>query len=146
VLLIHPRLMSSFTDVLRMDFLDDELEAKPFKIVLPFTYYIDKLGGNLKVEIPPGFRTDFASVPKLFRIVVPPIGRYGKAAVVHDYLCEYNIAWQLDEQGNWVYYAVSRKEADKIFRNAMEVLGVGKIKRNTMFWGVRLYSIFTFKR
>src|SRR3989304_24949 len=106
--------MSSFTDVLRMDFLDDELEAKPFKIVLPFTYYIDKLGGDLKVEIPPGFRTDFASVPGLFHSIVSPLGLYGKAAVVHDYLCEYKTAWKRVGE-SWQLYTVSRKEADEIF-------------------------------
>ena len=137
---------SSFREPLIMEFLSEELELKPFKIYFPFTYYIDKLGGGLKVDIPPGFRTDFASVPKLFRFVVPPIGRHGKAAVVHDYLCEYKHAWQVDDQGNWAYYAISRKEADRIFREAMNVLGVGKVKRNVMFWGVRLYSIFTFKK
>lgn len=65
---------------------------------------------------------------------------------IHDYLCENKHAWQVDEHGNWVYYVVSRKEADEIFREAMSILGVGKIKRNVMFWGVRLYSIFSFKK
>ena len=138
--------MSSFTTSLILRFLDTKEGIKRFEVYEPFIYYIDRLGGNLKVEIPEGFCTDFASVPRIFWSVVPPIGLYGKAAVVHDYLCEKNHAWQVDEQGNWSYYTVSRKEADKIFLDAMKVLGVGKVKRNTMFWGVRFYSIFTFKK
>ena len=136
---------SSFREPLILKFLDTN-EEKRFEVVSNFTYYIDKLGGNLEVSIPIGFRTDFASVPRFFWRVIPPIGLYGKAAVVHDYLCENKHAWQVSEQGSWSYYAVSRKEADKIFRDAMAVLGVGKVKRNIMFWGVRLYSIFSFKR
>ena len=136
---------SSFREPLILKFLDTN-EDKRFEVVSPFTYYIDKLGGNLKVSIPPGFRTDFASVPRFFWRVIPPVGLYGKAAVVHDYLCENKYAWQVDGQGNWAYYAVTRKEADKIFREAMNVLGVGKAKRNVMFWGVRLYSIISFKK
>ena len=136
---------SSFREPLILKFLDTN-EIKRFEVASPFTYYIDKLGGNLKVSIPIGFRTDFASVPRFFWRVIPPIGLYGKAAVVHDYLCENKHAWQIDNQGNSVCYMVSRKEADKIFRDAMQVLGVGKIKRNIMFLGVRLYSIFTFKK
>ena len=138
-------MVSSFREPLILKFLDTN-ESKRFEVASPFTYYIDKLGGNLKVSIPIGFRTDFASVPRLFWRVIPPIGLYGKAAVVHDYLCENKHAWQIDNQGNSACYMVSRKEADKIFRDAMQVLGVGKIKRNIMFLGVRLYSIFTFKK
>lgn len=137
--------MSTFTDPLILKFLDTN-EAKRFEVVSPFTYYIDRLEGDLKVEVPIYFRTDFASVPRVFWRVIPPVGLYGKAAVVHDYLCEKGTAWQKDVSGNWSFYAVSRKEADHIFRDAMKVLEVGKVKRNVMFWGVRLYSIFTFKK
>ena len=137
---------SSFKDPLIIEFLDVELKLKPFKVYYSFTYYIDKLGGDLKVDITTGFRTDFASIPRPFWSVVSPVGRHGKAAVVHDYLCEYKMAWRLLETGDWVMYPVSRKEADEIFLEAMKVLGVGSVKRNTMFWGVRLYSIFTFKK
>ena len=136
---------SSFREPLILKFLDTN-EDKRFEVVSPFTYYIDKLGGDLKVSIPVGFCTDFASVPRLFWMVIPPVGLYGKAAVVHDFLCENKHAWQVDSQGNWAYYIVSRKEADRIFREAMNVLGVGKVKRNIMFWGVRLYNIFTLKK
>lgn len=49
--------------------------------------------GDLKVSVdgkvitvPSKFKTDFASVPRLFRWLIPPMGRYSWAAVVHDYL------------------------------------------------------------
>ena len=42
--------------------------------------------GPWVVEIPNGFITDFASVPRLFWNIFPPIGNYRNAAIVHDYL------------------------------------------------------------
>lgn len=38
------------------------------------------------IRVPAGFVTDFASIPRAFWVVLPPTGKYGKAAVVHDYL------------------------------------------------------------
>jgi len=137
--------MSDFTEPLILRFLDTEKDLRRFEIFSPFTYYIDRLGGDIKVEIPRGFRTDFASVPRLFWQIIPPVGLYGKAAVVHDYLCSQRWIYKKNGLG-WELYGVTRREADQIFREAMKVLGVGKIKRNIMYLGVRLYSIFTFKK
>lgn len=58
------------------------------------------------VNVPEGFVTDLASVPRPFWAIMRPEGRYAYAAVVHDYLY-----WMQDR---------SREEADKIFRFAME--------------------------
>lgn len=137
--------MSTFTEPIIIKFLITD-EPKCFEIVSPFTYYLDKLDGDIRIDIPMGFLTDFASVPRPFRNIVSPFGLHGKAAIVHDYLCEYKQAWHQIEPNIWIPYPVSRKEADEIFRKAMEILEVGKARRNVMFWGVRLYSIFTFKK
>lgn len=58
------------------------------------------------VNVPEGFVTDLASVPRPFWAIMRPEGRYAYAAVVHDYLY-----WMQDR---------SKEEADKIFRLAME--------------------------
>lgn len=58
------------------------------------------------VEVPEGFVTDLASIPRLFWQVLRPEGRYAYAAVVHDYLY-----WKQTRP---------RAEADQIFRIAME--------------------------
>jgi hypothetical protein len=62
------------------------------------------------LKVPRGFVTDFASVPRLFWSFFPPIGRYGYAALFHDY-----VYW-LQE--------ISRAEADAVFRDTMKELGV----------------------
>ncbi len=117
--------MSSFTKPLILKFLD---EAPFFELHEEFEFFIDHTE-EVKVTftIPKGFRTDFASIPKAFRMIVSPIGLHGKAAVLHDYLCEYGY--------------MTRKEADEIFLEAMKILGVGWVRRTIMYKAVRAYSI-----
>lgn len=98
-------------------------------------YYADSLGNKLdELCVPKGFITDFASTPRIFYPLFPPIGIYNKAAMVHDYL--YSKESKLN---------ISRKEADLYFLQAMEVLGVKKWKRIAMFIAVRIFGKPNFK-
>jgi hypothetical protein len=63
------------------------------------------------VPVPAGFVTDFATTPWLVWSVFPPWGKYGPAAVVHDYLY-----W--DQQ-------CTKEQADSIFLKAMDDSSVG---------------------
>lgn len=77
--------------------------------------------------VPPDFRTDFASVPRLLWPLFPPYGwEHTRAAVLHD----------------WLYVAqmVSRKDADGIFRRTMRELGMGRLRRWTMYLAVRAFG------
>src|SRR2546423_12859184 len=55
--------------------------------------------------VPAGEKTDFASVPRPFVWFIPAYGRYTKAAILHDYLCE------MARNGQF-----NRRDADGIFR------------------------------
>jgi len=83
-------------------------------------------GSRDRVTVPAGFVTDFASSPPAVWSLIPPWGKYGKAAVVHDYLYQTK--------------ARSRKEADDIFREAMVVLQVDSVRVFLMYWAVRLFG------
>jgi hypothetical protein len=76
------------------------------------------------VIVPLGFASDGASVPRFLWSMFPPFGKYLEAAFVHDWFC--------------VTHAVDSVTAAKVFREAMEVCGVGKWRRNKMYWAVRL--------
>jgi hypothetical protein len=78
---------------------------------------------------PAGFVTDFASVPGLFTWLVPRYGRFTKAAILHDFLCDEA------KEGRFI-----RSQADGIFRRVMRELGVGFIRRWVMWAAVRLGS------
>lgn len=74
--------------------------------------------------VPAGFRTNFASVPRLFTWLVPTSGTYTKAAVLHDWLCSQS--------------SLSRYDADGIFRRTLRELGVSDLRRYVMWGAVRL--------
>jgi hypothetical protein len=79
------------------------------------------------IAVPAGFVTDFASVPRAFWELLPPTGRYGKAAVVHDRL----------------YHRPSlatKAEADAVFLEAMTVLGVNVVTRQIMYRAVSWFG------
>jgi hypothetical protein len=114
--------VSSFTKPLILEFVDTDSPDR-FELFEHFDYHVGRLNSGDVISVPAGFRTDFASVPRVFWWLVPPVGRYGKAAVIHDYL--------------YVVKTRSRKEADKIFLEAMEVLDVPKWRRKLIYFAVR---------
>lgn len=71
------------------------------------------------VNVPPQFRTDFASVPRPFWAIISPWGRHGRAAIVHDFLYQLGGVTDVAAQS---MRRPSKREADRIFRQAMRVL------------------------
>lgn len=76
------------------------------------------------VVVPVSFASDGASVPRFLWSIYPPFGIYLEAAIIHDWHC--------------VAHEVDYITAAKVFREAMEVCGVGKFRRNVIYWAVRL--------
>jgi len=78
------------------------------------------------VQIPIGFTSDFASIPRILWSIAPPIGQYSAAAWIHD----------------WLYWVqvTTRTEADAIFNEAMTISCVGSVKRAIIFRMVRLFG------
>lgn len=80
------------------------------------------------VIVPEGFRTDLASVPRL-PITYLFFGNVAdEAAVIHDYLYTNEVE------------GVTRKQADAVFAEASEVLGVKGWRRGPMWLAVRLFG------
>jgi hypothetical protein len=73
--------------------------------------------------VAPGFVTDFASVPRIAVWLIPRFGRYTRAAIVHDWLCQ--------------RMPVDPVDVDGIFRRIMREEGVPPVKRWLMWVGVR---------
>ena len=116
--------MSSFTEPLIVEVI--QKEGRPFRVVRPFVYAAGSPDSGHLLIVPPGFETDFASVPFGFRWLVPVVGRHGKAAVLHDWLYASKI--------------MPRRTADDLFLEAMEVLGVRSWRRFLAYWSVRLFG------
>ena len=92
---------------------------------------IIQLESGRRFIIPAGFVTDFASVPRCFWFILPPMGRYGKAALLHD----------------WLYYTkyLPRSEADRVFLEVMLMMGVRSWKAYVMYSAVRLFGWIKWK-
>lgn len=90
-------------------------------------------GATDTIRIPAGFRTDLASVPRLFWALLPPDGVYEKAAVVHDWHCIQLAA------GNCT---ISSHDADGLFRRMAREEGTGLTARWLLWTGVRWGAVF----
>ena len=75
-------------------------------------------------EIPTGFVTDLASIPRAFWQVLPRDGEYAYAAIIHDYLY-------------WTHIC-DRSTADEILRSTMVDFGVPSWQVTAVYDGVRV--------
>ena len=120
--------MSQFTTPLEVKLIDNGL----WQLSKSFEYHVGKYPSKEVVIVPSGFKTDFASIPRIFWNILPPAGKYGKAAVIHD----------------WCYWSAcyNRKQSDKIFLEGMKVLKVNRWKRRIMYYVVRWFADFAWKQ
>lgn len=81
------------------------------------------------IDVEAGFDTDYASVPRIFWSIYPPDGSYTEAAVIHDALY-----WYQSVHGR----PITRKQADGVFLEAMEHLGIPLHRRRILYRAVRL--------
>lgn len=115
--------MSEFTTELIVEQIG---ETQYYILLEGFEYHVGEYPSDEIITVPKGFITDFASVPKCFHWIIPPRGRYGKAAVIHDY-CYFSACY-------------SKLRSDQIFLEGMEVLNVPKWKRNIMYYAVVFFG------
>lgn len=121
--------MSKFLSELEVELMDDDAVWVTRK---PLLYESDRIG---TVEVPAGFYTDFASVPRV-PIAYTFFGdKAHRESVIHDYL------FRIDAVPN-----VSFMTANKVFLEAMKLRGKSFLIRYPMYWGVCLGSIFCFHK
>jgi hypothetical protein len=90
-----------------------------WELVNPLRYH----GAVDTFYVPPGFLTDFASVPRIGVWLIPRFGRYTRAAILHDWLCKTQ--------------PIPPVDVDGVFRRVMREEGVQPVKRYLMWAGVR---------
>ena len=115
--------MSHFKTRLIMEAIDGG-----WQLTQPFIYHSELL--NCDIEVPTGYITDLASVPQIFRFIVPVANaKNRRAAVVHDYLCTHPDGLVKDQ-----------KQADQVFREALGVVGVGRFRSAALYYPVRTFQ------
>ena len=115
--------MSRFTSILLVSPLAD---GQTWVLMREFGYGVGAEDSQDQITVPVGFETDFASVPRPFWAILPKWGKYGNAAVIHD--------WLYWEQGR------PRPAADAVLLEGMVVLGVSAVVRQTIYTAVRLFG------
>lgn len=109
----------------KLQFEDDG--GLPFTLLQPLIYLtkVGAVSGKInRITVPTGFKTDLASIPQVLWNVLPPLGKYDRAAVVHDYLYQHN--------------GITRAQADAVLLEAMAVSGVRADQRWVIYAGVRV--------
>ncbi len=101
-----------------------------FQLQKEWFFYLD----GVKITIPKGFWTDFASIPKMFRSFITPLDTHLKAAIVHDWLY-YN--------GTLYGKKISQRHADLWLYHCARECGTGWIKSKILFAGVRVGGWYT---
>lgn len=107
--------------------------------------------GTFTFQIPSGFKTDFASIPRLFwSFIAPSDSTILVPAIAHDYL--YSHTWiegyELVEGklGQEKKVRFNRLKADLLLRDKMRSFKARIIKRNLVFLAVRLFGWWRYKK
>jgi hypothetical protein len=117
-----------FTGPLQVEYID----GKKWRVLEGFSYRVGDANGRTVVRVPRDFITDFASMP-LGVIFKSPGGKWDKPAVLHDVLY-----WRGYVEHDMRQKKITRKEADDIFNEAMQVSGVNWFARQLIYAGVRV--------
>ena len=91
-----------------------------YELLSSFGYHSNVAGRAFIV--PAGFITDLASIPRVFRWLFTGHGKSREPSVIHDFLYRQRHP---------------RKQADKVFREALGVAGMSLMARQAMYLAVR---------
>ena len=123
--------MAEFLTELEARLLDDD---KIWEILSPLIYQSDLL--RFPIEVPKGFQTDFASIPRWIPIVSNVLlDRAHREGVIHDYLYKINSIPVVD-----------RYRADSILYESMVCRGKKTGVCHLIYWGVRIGGMFSYHK
>ena len=105
-------------------------DGKDNFLVEPLSYRV--MDSNYVITVPAGFVTDYASVPESLHSFLGPRGRYGRAAILHDYLY-----WD---------QSCTRTQADRLLWLAMVESKVSTLQSNVIFWAVDNFGESSWKQ
>lgn len=117
--------MSGFLTKLCVELVDQQAHGGrgSWKLMTPLVYQSDVAG--LTITVPPGYTTDFASVPRAPILFLAMGDKGHMAAVIHD--------WLYTTKPPIMY----RLAADNVFREALIASGMPKDEAEAMYLGVR---------
>ena len=82
--------------------------------------------------VPKGFRFDYASIPQAAQSIIPKMGPWNPAAMLHDYLYRTNFF------GNGSMAETGRAHADRMLHEVMRICDVDLMTQETIYDAVRI--------
>lgn len=130
--------MNKFTAPLKIQYHQRKGHRALFSLIEGFTFYSDEMiqGQRVWVNVPAGFISDGASTPRWTWVLFPPWADYGQACVLHDFLLE-----KKTYTDGVNTFKATAKQADIVFKEALNVLKVAPWKVFLMYNGVRIWNI-----
>ena len=109
------------------------LKTGKYNFKLIEQYVVESPYHEKPIEVPEGYETNGATIPwRIFWVVVAPI-ELAIPHVAHDWLYQtYNLHTLPKE----------RKKADKLLRLQCKEIGMGIIRRNIIYFAVRIFGRF----
>lgn len=98
---------------------------------------IDIIKGDdlYEIDVPRGYLTDGASVPRVLWSICPKWDRTHRAVILHDYLCEYGIV-----KLNGKKTMLIREQIDALFLHALQFEGLSKLRYSVMYAAIRAHA------
>jgi len=109
----------------------ENLDGKRIRLTEDFTFNVSAVE---RICVPAGFECDGQSYPRLLWMIDTPQGKGARAGVVHDYL--YSLNGRPCSNGK----CYTRKEADQIYRRALEAAGINAFSRAVRFRALRWFG------
>lgn len=137
--------MTGFTNSLKTEWLDNG----KWRVTESFRFYSGEQGSSIFVEVPEGFVTDLASVPRALRWLVPKVGKDSMASIVHDRLYATGTMSAANIVNDNEYLsdsAISRSMADGMYHQAMKALRVGRWRRIALYHAVSAFGWVAWNR
>lgn len=118
------------------------IRNKPFELVKPFRAV---LSNGHTMYVPKGYWTDFASVPRLFKLFVNHVGIDSGAFIAHDYMYNFGGYKVNPRVRRRTEFLVTREFADQEMRYLMGQYGATKLRQFLFYWAVRIGGHFSFR-
>jgi hypothetical protein len=119
------------------------MDGKHIVLTDDLEVWVNIFNQKIELTIPKHFRCDLASIPQMFQWLIPKLGKWNKAAVVHDWF--YKNPRLENERGKYIA-TLSREQVDGLFYQIMKGSGVSWWKRHAMYRAVRLGGWWTWNR
>lgn len=118
-----------------VEYLEHSEKSDQWRLVQDIEY--DNVTLYRRVVVPAGYVTDFASSPQWLWWLIPSIGKYNRAALIHDFLYENRII----PVGKLLNNSTARKLADDTFLEvANQIDPARKWKHFGMYCMVRIFG------